>query len=146
MHLYKRAVIPFSRSLNHVSQEKLLSPDATILGASRSYSPAAEERTGTMGSLNASFEVTSSHPVAGSNGAAPVDIPAKPENSDTDHAEVMSLPTPRSLRLLGSELFLNTHFPDHIRSRQFSVGERVQADWNSFGSVSASSHVFGHCS
>ena len=45
----------------------------------------------------------------------------------------MSLPTPRTLRLLGSELFMQTHFPDRIVSRKFKVGERVQGNWNAFG-------------
>ena len=66
--------------------------------------------------------------------ATAVDIPTQdPVQGAADTPEVMSLPTPRTLRLLGSELMLKNHAPDLLRTRTFEIGDRVQASWNAFG-------------
>ena len=55
------------------------------------------------------------------------------EDTDAPPAVATSLPTPRTLRLLTDERFLKEHFPEQLAARSFAVGERVEADWNSFG-------------
>ena len=54
-------------------------------------------------------------------------------DDDSERTVATSLPTPRTLRLLTDERFLREHFPERLAARAFVKGERVEADWNSFG-------------
>ena len=54
-------------------------------------------------------------------------------DDDSERTAATSLPTPRTLRLLTDERFLREHFPERLAARAFVKGERVEADWNSFG-------------
>ena len=85
--------------------------------------------------LDRSIEVASatSNSAASAAIAVPSPSPAAQVASANEALQTMSLPTPRTLRLLGSELFMRKHFPDLLRTRTFKVGDRVQANWNAFG-------------
>lgn len=117
-------------------KDKLLSPTSSNSSSVRSHlSPKTTDyllHSHSGSELDLSVETAGPESLTASL-ARPILAPEpEPEHEQKD-LEVLSLPTPRTLRLLGSELFFKTHFPEHLQTRTFGVGERVQADWNAFG-------------